>query len=121
MGPEVIFYTFLLLMGLVFLRVHIGIALGVASVVGVFLAYGDIEIALSVLSSTAYEAIRTDSLMVIPLFVLMGEVVSRAGAAKDLYKLCDRGLRKLPGRLAAATVFGNAAFAAVSGLSLIHI
>ena len=70
MGPEVIFYTFLLLMGLVFLRVHIGIALGVASVVGVFLAYGDIEIALSVLSSTAYEAIRTDSLMVIPLFVL---------------------------------------------------
>ena len=84
MGPEVIFYTFLLLMGLVFLRVHIGIALGVASVVGVFLAYGDIEIALSVLSSTAYEAIRTDSLMVIPLFVLMGEVVSKAGAATCL-------------------------------------
>ena len=118
MGPEVIFYTFLLLMGLVFLRVHIGIALGVASVVGVFLAYGDIEIALSVLSSTAYEAIRTDSLMVIPLFVLMGEVVSKAGAATDLYKLCDRGLRKLPGRLAAATVFGNAAFVAVSGVSI---
>ena len=118
MGPEVIFYTFLLLMGLVVLRVHIGIALGVASVVGVFLAYGDINIALSVLSTTAYEAIRADTLMVIPLFVLMGEIISRAGAASDLYKLCDRGLRRLPGRLAAATVIGNAAFAAVSGVSI---
>ena len=72
MGPEVIFYTFLLLMGLVILRVHIGIALGVASVVGVYLAYGDINIALSILSSTAYEAIRADAILVIPLFVLIG-------------------------------------------------
>ena len=118
MGPEVIFYTFILLMVLVLLRVHIGIALGAASAVGVYLAYGDIEIAASVLGSTAYEAIRADTLMVIPLFVLMGEIVSRAGAASDLYKLCDRGLRRLPGRLAAATVIGNAAFAAVSGVSI---
>jgi len=118
MGPEVIFYTFILLMALVLLRVHIGIALGAASAVGVYLAYGDIEIAMSILGSTAYEAIRADTLMVIPLFVLMGEIVSKAGAASDLYKLCDRGLRRLPGRLAAATVIGNAAFAAVSGVSI---
>lgn len=118
MGPEVIFYTFILLIALVMLRVHIGIALGVASGVGVFLAYGDIEIALSILGSTAYEAIRADTLMVIPLFVLMGEVVSRAGAASDLYKLCDKALKRIPGRLAAATVIGNAAFAAVSGVSI---
>ena len=118
MGPEVIFYTFLLLMILVLLRVHIGIALCATSFIGVWLAYGDVEIALSVLSSTAYEAIRADSLMVIPLFVLMGEVVSRAGAASDLYRLCDAGLKRLPGRLAAATVVGNAAFAAVSGVSI---
>ena len=118
MGPEVIFFTFILLMALVLLRVHIGIALGAASAVGVYLAYGDIEIAMSILGSTAYEAIRADTLMVIPLFVLMGEIVSKAGAASDLYKLCDRGLRRLPGRLAAATVIGNAAFAAVSGVSI---
>lgn len=118
MGPEVIFYTFVLLIILILLRVHIGIALGTASVLGVFLAYGDIEIALSILSSTAYDSIRTETLAVIPLFVLMGEIVSRAGAASDLYQLCDRGLRRLPGRLAAATVVGNAAFAAVSGVSI---
>lgn len=118
MGPEVIIYTFILLVFLVVLGVHIGISLGVASVIGVWLAYGDIEIALSILGSTAYEAIRSDALAVIPLFVLMGEVLSRAGAASDLYRLCDAGLKKLPGRLAAATVVGNAAFAAVSGVSI---
>ena len=118
MGPEVIFYTFALLILLILLRVHIGIALGTASAVGVYLAYRDLDIALSIVSSTAYEAIRSDTLIVIPLFVLMGEVISRAGAASDLYKLCDRGLKRLPGRLAAATVMGNAAFAAVSGVSI---
>ena len=118
MGPEVIIYTFLLLGILVVLGVHIGVALGVASVIGVWLAYGDLEIALSILGSTSYEAIRSDALAVIPLFVLMGEVLSKAGAATDLYRLCDSALRRLPGRLAAATVFGNAAFAAVSGVSI---
>ncbi len=118
MGPEVVIYTFILLVVLVVLGVHIGISLGVASVIGVWLAYGDLEIALSILGSTAYDSIRSDALAVIPLFVLMGEVLSRAGAASDLYRLCDAALRKLPGRLAAATVVGNAAFAAVSGVSI---
>ena len=48
----------------------------------------------------------------------MGEIISRSGAATDLYALCDRALRRLPGRLAAATVIGNAAFAAVSGVAI---
>lgn len=118
MGPEVIFYTFVLLIGLVVLRVHIGIALGIGSLVGVYLAYDDLGIALSILETTAFDAIRSDTLAVIPLFVLMGEVLSRAGAAADLYQLCDRSLRRVPGRLGVATVIGNAAFAAVSGVSI---
>ena len=97
---------------------QIGIALGVASVIGVYLAYGDLQIALSILGSTAYDAIRSHALAVIPLFMLMGEIISRSGAAADLYRLCDRVLGRLPGRLAAATVLGNAAFAAVSGVAI---
>ena len=86
--------------------------------IGVYLAYGDINIALSILGSTAYDAIRSHTLAVIPLFMLMGEIISRSGAATDLYALCDRALSRLPGRLAAATVIGNAAFAAVSGVAI---
>ena len=118
MGPEVIFYSLAILLVLILASVQIGIALGVASVIGVYLAYGDLQIALSILGSTAYDAIRSHALAVIPLFMLMGEIISRSGAAADLYRLCDRVLGRLPGRLAAATVLGNAAFAAVSGVAI---
>ena len=118
MGPEVIFYTLAILTVLVLVGVHIGVALGLASVIGIYLSYGDMTIAVSILGSTAYDAIRSHALAVIPLFMLMGEIISRSGAAKDLYLVCDRALQKLPGRLAAATVVGNAAFAAVSGVSI---
>ena len=118
MGPEVIFYSLAILLVLILASVQIGIALGVASVIGVYLAYGDFPIALSILGSTAYDAIRSHALAVIPLFMLMGEIISRSGAAADLYRLCDRALGRLPGRLAAATVLGNAAFAAVSGVAI---
>ncbi len=118
MGPEVIFYSLAILLVFVLAGVHIGVALGLASVIGVYLSYGDMTIALSILGSTAYDAIRSHALAVIPLFMLMGEIISRSGAAKDLYLLCDRALKRLPGRLAAATVVGNAAFAAVSGVSI---
>ena len=87
LGPEVIFYSLAILLVLVFVSVPSGISLGVASVIGVYLAYGDINIALSILGSTAYDSIRSHTLAVIPLFMLMGEVISRSGAAKDLYAL----------------------------------
>ena len=118
MGPEVIFYSLAILLVLILASVQIGIALGVTSVIGVYLAYGDLQIALSILGSTAYDAIRSHALAVIPLFMLMGEIISRSGAAADLYRLCDRVLGRLSGRLAAATVLGNAAFAAVSGVAI---
>jgi C4-dicarboxylate transporter, DctM subunit len=118
MGPEVIFYSLAILLVLILLGVHIGVALGLASVIGVYLSYGDINIALSILGSTAFESIRNSSLAVIPLFMLMGEVLSKSGAARDLYLLCNRAMRIVPGRLAAATVLGNAAFAAVSGVAI---
>ncbi len=118
MGAEVLILTLAGLFLLILLGVHIAIALGVASVAGAYLITGSMDISLSLLSSTAYEAIRSHSLAVILLFVLMGEIINRSGAATDLYKLCDRALKKLPGRLAVATVIGNTIFATVSGVSV---
>ena len=107
-----------LMMGLILLGFHIGVVLGVTSALGVYLLLGGWDAALSILSTTAYEAIRADVFAVIPLFVLMGDVVSKCGAARDLYHVCDRAFRRLPGRLAIATVAGNAIFAAVTGVSI---
>lgn len=106
------------MMTLVFLGVHVAIALGITSVVGVYWMLGSPDIALAVLSGTAYEALRKDIFIVIPLFVLMGEFISRSGAAKDIYTVCNRAFLKVPGCLAVATVSGNSIFAAITGVSI---
>jgi tripartite ATP-independent transporter DctM subunit len=113
-----IFSFLAVLMVLVFLGVHVAVALGVASAMGVYLMLGSADIALSVLSGTAYEALRRDIFIVIPLFVLMGEFISRSGAAKDIYTICNRAFLKVPGCLAVATVSGNSIFAAITGVSI---
>lgn len=113
-----IFSILILLLVLVLLGVHVAVALGVASALGVFYLLGSADIAFSVLSGTAYEALRKDIFIVIPLFVLMGAMVSYSGAAKDIYTISNRAFRKIPGCLAVATVTGNSIFAAITGVSI---
>ncbi len=119
MGGDIVLYMLGLLIVLILLGVHIGVALGLCSSLGVYLMLGgNTQAALSIVSSTAYEAVRKDVFAVIPLFVLMGDLIWRSGAAGDLYRICDRTLRRLPGRLAIATIAGNTVFAAVTGVSI---
>ena len=113
-----IFSILALLLVLVFLGVHIAVALGTASALGVYLLLDSADIALSVLSGTAYEALCRDIFIVIPLFVLMGGFVSHSGAAKDIYTISNRAFRKIPGCLAVATVSGNSVFASITGVSI---
>lgn len=119
MGGDIVLYMLGLLIVLILMGVHIGVALGLCSSLGVYLMFGgNTQAALSIVSSTAYEAVRKDIFAVIPLFVLMGDLIWRSGAAGDLYRICDRTLRRVPGRLAIATIAGNTVFAAVTGVSI---
>lgn len=107
------------LLVMVALGVHIAIALGIASALGVFLVTGgNFKVVLSMLASTSYEALRAYEFAVIPLFMLMGEFISKSGAVTDVYRAIHRGLRRLPGRLAVATLLGNAIFSFVTGVSI---
>jgi tripartite ATP-independent transporter DctM subunit len=72
----------------------------------------------AMVASTATEALRDFTFAVIPLFMLMGEFVGRSGAITDIYQGINRGLRRLPGRLAVATILGNAIFSFVTGVSI---
>ena len=99
---------------LILLSVPIVLALGTASFFGLAYLVGNFDVAVSLLSNTAYESIRSYIFAVIPLFVLMGELISKSGAAKDLYVLINNSLNKLPGRLSLATVIGNAAFSRIA-------
>ena len=118
MAAEIVLYMIALLFLLVLMGFQIGIVLAMTSALGLWLMLGDFGIAASLLSSASYDAIRSQTFIVIPLFVLMGDLVSKSGAAGDLYRSCNRALGRLPGRLAVATVAGNAIFAAVTGVSI---
>ncbi len=110
------------LVGLVAIGVHIAIALGMTSALGIFLVTGADANAFrtvqSMLAATAYEAIRAYVFAVIPLFMLMGEFIGKSGVVTDVYRGINRLLSKIPGRLAIATVFGNALFSFVTGVSI---
>jgi tripartite ATP-independent transporter DctM subunit len=103
---------------MVMLGVHIAVALGAASALGVYLVTGNFAVVERMLASTAYEALRDYVFAVIPLFMLMGEFIARSGAVTDIYRGINRGLRRIPGRLALATVLGNALFSLVTGVSI---
>ncbi|MBD47362.1 MAG: C4-dicarboxylate ABC transporter permease, partial [Rhodospirillaceae bacterium] len=117
-APVVLLVMFIALITLIVLGFHIFVVLGMVSLVGTYLLFGDLGITLELASSSAYAVLRNAVFAAIPLFVLMGEFMSRAGMATDLYKIANYFLRKLPGRLAIATVLGNAVFAAVTGVSI---
>jgi len=107
---------------LVVIGVHIAVALGITSALGIFLVTGADANAFhtvqSMLAATAYEAIRAYIFAVIPLFMLMGEFIGKSGVVTDVYRGINRLLHRLPGRLAIATVVGNALFSFVTGVSI---
>ena len=106
------------LLALVALGVHIAIALGVTGALGVYFVTGDVRVVATMLGSTAYESLRDYVFAVIPLFMLMGEFIAKSGAVTDVYRGINRLLKHLPGRLAIATVLGNALFSFVTGVSI---
>jgi C4-dicarboxylate transporter, DctM subunit len=106
------------LLTLVVLGAHIAVALGITAAIGIYMMLGDINIVTNFLANTAYEAIRGYIFAVIPLFMLMGEFLARCGAARDLFTLINRLMRWMPGRLGVGTVFANALFAFVTGVSI---
>lgn len=107
-----------MLFAFVLLGVHVAIALGMTSVVGIYLVTGKWRIVEATLASTAAEAMRDFTFAVIPLFMLMGEFIGRSGAITDIYQAINRGIKALPGRLAVATVIGNTIFSFVTGVSI---
>lgn len=97
---------------------HIAIALGMTSLLGIWLINGNIDTVMSFSATTAYSALHDYIFAVIPLFMLMGEFLAKCGAARDLFTLVNRLTKWMPGRLGVATVLANAVFAFVTGVSI---
>jgi C4-dicarboxylate transporter DctM subunit len=115
---DIVATVLILLLVLVFAGLHVAIALGITSAVGIYMVTGRFSVVEGLIQNTFYDAIRDYIFAVIPLFMLMGEFIGRSGATTDLYRALQRSLRGLPGRLALATLFGNAVFSFVTGVSI---
>ncbi|MGQ9365601.1 TRAP transporter large permease [Azospirillum sp. ST 5-10] len=85
---------------------------------GGFAAIVGVAPALQVIETGAFETASNYSFTLIPLFLLMGSLASRAGLSKDLFDAARFFTRGWNGGLALAAVTGSAAFSAVSGSSL---
>ncbi|MBX3599753.1 MAG: TRAP transporter large permease [Rubrivivax sp.] len=98
------------------LRVPIALAMGLVGFVGL----GLMRSWPAAVSSTAGEfvGIGTYTLSVVPLFVLMGNFVTRAGMSRDLYQAAYALIGHLRGGLAMSTIAACAGFGAICGSSI---
>jgi C4-dicarboxylate transporter DctM subunit len=119
MTPAVIGVLSLFAMvALIFTGLHIAVALLLLSFLGVFLIRGHVDPALAMLAQAASDTVQSHDFGVVPLFVLMGLLVSNAHLGADLFDVANRIFRKIAGGLGIATVFANAVFAGITGISI---
>ncbi len=105
-----------LLAACLFAGVSIGAAIGVVGIVGVTLASG-VHLWPSI-GDIVWNTTNTFTLVSIPLFVLMGEIILRSGIATRFYRGVAVMLRRLPGGLAQTNIVGCAVFSAIAGSSV---
>ena len=103
---------------LVLLGVHIAVALLAVGFFGVWLVRENIDMAMRLMYMAAYNGVADFIFATIPLFVLMGLLVSISNVGKDTFMVAEVLLRRLRGGLGVATVAANTVFAAVTGVSI---
>ncbi len=102
----------------IYAGVHIAIALGLTSFIGVLILKGNIDVALNLLGLAIADSVTDEAFATVPLFVMMGLVVSRCGMGRDVYEFANDIFQGMRGGLGIATVAANAVFAAVTGSSI---
>ncbi|TCP53073.1 tripartite ATP-independent transporter DctM subunit [Tamaricihabitans halophyticus] len=99
---------------LVLLRIPVAIALLTVSSIGAVLLYGfSPGIEMTVVSMVS--GLTTFTLTAVPMFILMGELLFRSGVAFSAIGAAERGLARLPGRLAFLSVGMGAVLGVLSG------
>jgi tripartite ATP-independent transporter DctM subunit len=118
MTPTVVGLLGLLgLFGLLALKMPVGIAMAVVGTVG-FGVLNSWTATMAQLGREPFVIASSYELVVIPLFVLMGNLASISGMSRDLFQAAYAWFGHWRGGLASATIAACAGFAAVSGSSV---
>lgn len=106
------------ILALIYTGMHVAIALALVSFVGIWVLRDSPDQAARIMSLATRESISSYLFGVVPLFVLMGLVVSRANIGRDTFDVARRLFGKLRGGLGISTVGANAIFASITGISI---
>lgn len=105
------------LLFLIYLGIPIAIGMLTVSFAGVALVRNEI-VATRMIGAVANDSLREYLFAVVPLFVLMGLLVTVSGVGKDTFDVFEKMLKKVTAGLGLATVFANAVFASITGISI---
>jgi tripartite ATP-independent transporter DctM subunit len=117
-GVEVGLLSVVAILLLIYSGMYVPVALGLVSFVSVWYLRGSTEAPIYLLTLAASSGLEEYHYGVIPLFVLMGLLVSQCDLGRDIYDVANYALRKIKGGLGIATVAANTAFAAITGVSI---
>jgi C4-dicarboxylate transporter DctM subunit len=106
------------MVALILLGLPIGLSLISTGAIGVWLIRDNVDLAFRFTALATYSGIQDYLFATIPLFVLMGLLVSISDVGKDTFQVAQALLRRISGGLGMATVAANAVFAAVTGVSI---
>ena len=102
---------------LIFMRVPIAVALGITGFIGFGMLIGWKQSSV-MMALTTRDAAMSYSMVVIPLFILMGNFIAGTGVSRELYRAAQAFLGNRRGGLASATVISCGGFAMVCGSSV---
>jgi tripartite ATP-independent transporter DctM subunit len=105
------------LLVLLLIRIPVAIAMFIVGFLGIW-ALNGLTAATGLLASEAFTLASSPELVVVPLFILMGNIASITGMSRRLYDAAYAIIGSIRGGLAAATVIGCGGFAALSGSSV---
>jgi len=108
---------FVVLFGLMLLRVPVGMAMGLVGVSGFAFLVGGAP-ALKLIGQTSMRTVTDYTFGVIPMFLLMGALVSTSGMSRELFRAANTFLGHLRGGLGIATIVACGGFASISGSSV---
>ena len=103
---------------LVYLGLYIPVALGLVSFVSIWMMSGKSILAFNFLKVAVGDGVTEYNFATIPLFTLMGLLVSKARLGRDIYDVMNSAFSRVLAGVGMATVGANAIFAAVTGSSI---
>ncbi len=117
-GVEIGVSSIVLIVVLIYLGLYVPVALGLVSFLGVWIIRQNVDHAVSLLSEAIADTIADFVFATIPLFALMGLLVSKAGFGREVYEVANTVFYRVRGGLGIATVAANAVFASITGSSI---